>query len=130
FIRNTIDELLPNVPVNHTDLSIQFTKQNFQSQVRVVNLNADEARIYATIKNPNGQETTFELSKQTNQIFGGLFRTGVPGVYEIKITKQNMLGQQVSERTTYTTFSYSEEYNGFYDDVAMFEKMGEIAKNG
>ncbi|MBN3489893.1 VWA domain-containing protein [Acholeplasma equirhinis] len=131
FIRNTIDHLMPDIPMNDFDMTVQFTRQNFQSQMRVVNVTSEpDVRIYVSINNPQGVETSFELSKQSNALYGGLFKTEVPGIYEVTLTKQNNAGQVISTVTTYTAFSYSNEFNGFYDDIEMFDKMGEIARNG
>lgn len=130
FISNTVKALLPEVTLSSFDIHTHFTDLNYTSTVRITSNLAETDTVLATVTNPNGITSNIVLAKQSNSTVGGSFKTDIPGIYKLEIKKLNGQGTVISETVSYTTFSYSDEYDGFFDIESNFTMMRRISEIG
>lgn len=141
----TVDGFL----VDNSDGSITITNANYTRKLEVTYLtsDSDETEESTTSINLNvsiikglvGQSgskeiDSFELKSDTGVKFEKDFHTEDPGLYSIVITgtiiEKDGNGTQINQidvdKTSYTTFSYSDEYDTFYNLTEKINALGEV----
>lgn len=130
FIRGIVESVLPENQLEATDMSVGYIEENFDTDIRVrTNMN-DGDTIQAFVTTPDGENVRIPLSSISKTTFGGTFETNTPGVYQLDITKYDANGNMISSSRTYSTFSYSNEYNYSYDEETSIKILEQIASNG
>jgi hypothetical protein len=130
FIKNIIKGLLPEEPINNYDIFPKFTKNNFETDVTITSIFNDSETLIMDVTDPMGVKSRIDLVKQTSNTLTSQFETLIPGIYEVELTKLDQSGTVLSKNVTYTSFSYSKEFEGFYSDYEVFDAMKNLAQTG
>lgn len=129
FIINTVSSLLSKeINSNDGDITVSFAEDNYTSRAVISARLADDEIIVAQVETPDGNTVHLKLEQLTEATFAGTFRTEVPGVYALKITK--IVREAEEEYVFYTAFSYSKEYVAFADDSECFKFMESLSESG
>lgn len=130
FLNNVVNSLFPDLPIQQSDISVEFGRDNFTTEIQIgLDSASGGETVTAEVTAPGGGRQTIDLSRLSGTSFAGAFRTDRPGVYSV--TVRRMRGDTVlSEYTAFMTFSYSDEYNDFHDDTQCFTFMESIGEYG
>ena len=135
FVRNVITTLFSKNDIT-SKLGVDFLSKNYTTEM-TVSLSSSEGTVTsatAKVKVPNESGyTDLDSFVQVGNDFDGELETMKAGVYEIEVTKtveKTVDGQVVtttSTNTVYTTFSYSSEYNTFYNVKESLAVLSKVA---
>lgn len=130
FIRGMVESVLPTRDVSTSDMNVSFIDENSMTSVRIRSNIGEGEIIQAQLINPLGETTRVSLTSISKTTLSGIFDTKIPGVYELEVTKYDSQGNAVSFMTSYTTYTYSNEYVHEYNEEETISLMEEIAHNG
>lgn len=132
FLDNIINNIYPKGDVMDSDILVQFDKDNytFDLSATIGDESIEDYKLYANmIKPDNVNDFIGELVQNGNEFVSNSenpIETIQSGVYKIEIKKMDSNNQTVGDTTIYTSFSYSQEYNTFYDMQETLAKLGKI----
>lgn len=130
FIGNVVSTLFPLISAKSTDIKTEFLLDNYTTTLKITSLSNENDSINVTVTAPDGKTINGDVSRQSKSLFVAHITTSQKGIYTVEIVKKDRLGKKLSELTTYTSFSYSEEYTSFADESTTFAFMENIAKDG
>lgn len=130
LLKGIINGLLPDEVINSYDVHAKFIKDNFTTNVQVTSVFNEGEEVIMEVTNPLGETINIDLYRQTLNTLTSNFETKIPGLYQILITKLDANNNVISTHKTYTTFSYSKEYDAFYNDSEVFNYMKELTEYG
>ena len=129
FITNTVSSLLSKeLNKQGSDVSADFTNNNFTTEANVTARLEDGETLVAQIRKPDGTSSFLQLEQVTDTTFACSFTTDKAGIYTLCISKIGRNG--TTEYYSYTAFSYSKEYSALADDSACFAFMQNLSENG
>lgn len=124
FILNVVSGLFPKVPSNDYDaIRAEFVQDNFTTRVSITTDVATSA-ISAELISPDGSRRTLTIEKLSDRAFAGTFHMTQSGLYSV------VINNGTEQITTYTTFSYSSEYDVFIDETESFAFLESLSRNG
>ena len=134
ILMNIVNSLFPTKNIRPMDIDVALYEENYDTSMSVyTKLNKGE-RIELQITSPDGngdltQERTITPSEDEGYSRIS-FSITQPGVHRLTVKKRNENGDLLAETVLYKTFSYSEEYNMFYDPEDGKALLESIAVSG
>ena len=129
FINNTVSHLFSTVLQNEIDRgTVTFAHDNFTTTAEISFELAGNENLTAELQSPNGETASVSLTETSTNTFVASFTTDVAGVYTLRLKVASPSGQE--EYCSYTTFSYSSEYQAFANDSQCFQFMESLSQNG
>ncbi len=133
FLQNVISMLLPEDTIT-SSLIVEYEKRNYTTDFFVLadTANGDNAVFY-TLTTPDGKTYVNDdaLSIIGDDEFMGSLENKQEGLYKLYLELVDGQNKVIDEANVYFTFSYSQEYNTFYDgDLGLFEFVNSIAIAG
>lgn len=130
FIKNVIDYLITST-TTRLDMTVQFKRDNFTNIIEIATPSIGSyGKIKAKITYPDETIKEVELMQTSANVYTAeIPNYGMEGLYKIDITKS--IGTKVTKVSSFTVFSYSQEYDAFYDSKENFkfiEQMVEKSK--
>lgn len=122
---NIVSSLLPDKMIEKETIRTEFFSNNYSSTVKITSLMEDNELLNAEVTNPDGTTVAVELTNISGGVFTGEFETTTEGIYTIAINNDNS-----TVAYNYTSFSYSEEYNVFFDANDGFQFVDELSVLG
>ncbi len=129
FLKNVVDSLLPLVSTSAVDIKVDLSSNNFKTSMGVTST-SDNYTLEATLISPSGVSSSIALNQQTASYYGGSYSLSEAGIYTVNIKKIDTSGNVVAQVNEYQAFSYSEEYNGFYNESICYNLTRDIAMQG
>lgn len=128
FITNTVSSLFPKeTNQEYEDVRMEYIRNNFSAEVRIATDIASGETISAQLTAPNGTVSALQLQTVAEGLYSAIFNTDMQGVYTVTVTKS---GGEELKFSSFTAFSYSEEYNAFADDTGCFTFLETVSSNG
>ena len=129
LINNILRDLCPSENIRPQDIGVKITSENYSHRAMVTAELEEGQYIEFTVMNINGEEI-FTATATAAEAPRFLFEITEQGVYTIIARRNDADGTILSEYVCYTAFSYSQEYNTFYDRDAARERMEDLAMRG
>lgn len=128
FIKNVITDLLSTTTIR-TDMNVQFLRDNYKNIIEVKTPAVTGlGTVKANITYPNNETKTVDLKlTAANTYSAEIPNYGEEGLYKINIVKT--IGSRETIEYSFTTFSYSMEYDAFYDNDENYEFINKLCKN-
>ena len=121
IIMNIVNGLFPTKNIRPQSIDLDLHEQNYENQMSVYT-KVEESKgetIELEIASPdsNGALTEKRIVKPSDDTGYSRIQFSItqPGVHKLTVRKKNSAGEVVAETSIYKTFSYSKEYNMFYD---------------
>ena len=133
LINNIITALFPSENIQTSNIQVTLKEQNYKNQMNVFTQADPEDIVEIQIKPQFGSSPAQTITGPVSEGFGRFeFEVRDSDIYEITVLRKNMEGAVVENSTTvlHKAFSYSQEYNGFYDEEAATTFMEELALSG
>ncbi len=134
FVHNVVGVLFPTEDIRSKDINVQLKEDNYSTQLSIFTKVERDQTIEVTVTGPpsatNGIQTEQKFVATVDDYSRITFKNLQPGVHKIHIAKKDASGNVLSQYTTYRTFSYSAEYNMFFDPEECKLLLAELAQNG
>lgn len=139
FINNVVGDLFPTKNIHAQDIEVSLTEDNYTNSLSIYPTQYSEGDHFeVTITSPattEGGEETVQTLESEESSFGRKFSFAIKqaGIHTIVIRQLDKDGNPVvgvSDCVIYKTFSYSEEYNIFYDPLVYEQMLMELASEG
>lgn len=133
LVNNMITSLFPSENIQVSSIQVTLKEQNYGNQMNIFTQSDPEDTVEIRITPKFGQSAAQQITGSVVDGFGRFaFELRDPDVYEIVVVRRNAAGEVIAntETTLHKAFSYSQEYNPFYDaeDAAVF--MESLAQSG
>ncbi len=133
FLQNAISTLLPEETIT-SSLIVEYEKRNYTTDFFVLADTANgENAVFYTLTTPDGKTYVNDdaLRILGDDEFMGSLENKDAGLYKLYLELVDGQDKQLDEANVYFTFSYSQEYNTFYDgDLGLFDFVNSIAIAG
>ncbi|MBQ8719568.1 MAG: VWA domain-containing protein [Clostridia bacterium] len=135
LVNNIVMGLFPSESIRKSDIELEITSKNYTTQLSIFTELAEGNTLEVKVTSPS-PDGGFEpvVSTYTPGVGSTYSRINLviknPGMHEITVIKKDEVGNVVSDATIYKSFSYSEEYNTFFDNQASEQFMSDLAKSG
>ncbi len=129
LLENAVRSLLPQHDLRAYDVTVELTPDNYRTQVTIYTGMEEGQTLQLRVTDPSGTETLYDGGTYQNYGRTNIF-TMEEGLYTIVVEKLDAEGTVISSYTTYTTFSYSKEYNMFRDSGEGVQLMADLAESG
>ena len=128
FIKNVITDLLSSTTIR-TDMNVQFHRDNYKNIIEVKTPAVTGlGTVKASITYPNSETKIVDLKLTANNTYTAeIPNYGEEGLYKINIIKT--IGSRETIEYSFTTFSYSIEYDAFYDNNENYDFINQLCKN-
>ena len=134
IVNNIIISLFPTEDISVTDLQVTLKEKNYGNQMNIFGDAAPEDTLEITVtpKFGDGQPLTISGVSAAEGFSRVSFEIRDPGVYEVNVVRKDAEGNLVanSSTTIHKAFSYSQEYNMFYDEEKATVFMADVAEAG
>ena len=134
IVNNIIISLFPTEDISVTDLQVTLKEKNYGNQMNIFGDAAPEDTLEITVTPKFGDGEPFVISGvSAAEGFSRVsFEIKDPGVYEVNVVRKDAEGNLVanSSTTIHKAFSYSQEYNMFYDAEKASLFMADVAEAG
>ena len=134
IINNIIVSLFPTEDISVTDLQVSLKEKNYGNQMNIFGDAAPDNTLDITVTPKFGDGKPFVISGvSAAEGFSRVsFEIRDPGVYEVNVVRKDAEGNPVanSSTTIHKAFSYSQEYNMFYDEEKASVFMADVAEAG
>lgn len=128
FMENVIKSLLPSLSTSASDITVDFNTINQMTSIGITN-RYEDYKLEVSVISPSGTITKLSLEQQTASYYGTNYTMSEAGIYTLNIKRLDSNGSTVSEVNEYQSYSYSEEYNGFYNESICYNLTRDIAMN-
>ena len=130
---NIINGLFPTKDIRPQSIDVELHEQNYTTQMSVYTKMAEGETIELEIASPdsNGDLTNKRTITPSEDGYSRItFAITDSGVHKLTVKKKDATGKVLAETTMYKAFSYSQEYNMFYDPEVGEELMTTMAISG
>ncbi len=119
IIMNIINGLFPTKNIRPQSIDLEIREQNYDNQMSVYTDLEKGETIELEILSPDKTGELTEKRVITPSDDTGYSRLSFsimqPGVHKLTVIKRDSAGEVIAQTSMYKTFSYSQEYNMFYD---------------
>ena len=134
LIMNIINSLFPTKSIRVQDMEIVLQEGNYDLNMSVYTKLQKDEKIELEITSPNASGALTETRTITPSAEDGYsrieFSITQPGVHRLTVKKLDAQGNVLATASMYKAFSYSEEYNMFYDAEEGETLMTDLAAGG
>ena len=132
LVNNMVAAVFPTSNIRTTDIDLSLKEENYTNRLNIyTTVNAEEELVEVVINPTFASAEPMTLYPSAEDGFGRIsFVITNPGVYEITVNKKTADGRLISTNTVYKAFSYSKEYDMFFDSEEKAEFLAELAKDG
>jgi len=115
FLLNVIRSLMSTSSMEEAEIGVRFNTRNLTTGVEIVANVAPGQTIVAELTNPLGERIMLDLERREDGAFIAIFEKETSGIYRLMVTTREANGELVSFVNTFVAFSYSDEYNMFWN---------------
>ena len=116
LLRGMIQSLMPNEDISPTGIAVSYNGNNVKTEINVSTNLTDGEFIEISILCPSDiGESIQKFSNIQDENVSVTFNATTPGVYRIIVQKKDASGFVIAEEYVYKAFSYSKEYDVYYD---------------
>ena len=116
LLRGMIQSLMPNEDISPTEITVSYNGNNVKTEINVSTTLTDGEFIEISILCPSDiGESIQKFSNIQVENVSVTFNAITPGVYRIIVQKKDASGFVIAEEYVYKAFSYSKEYDVYYD---------------
>ncbi|MDE7164702.1 MAG: VWA domain-containing protein [Clostridiales bacterium] len=135
LIRNMIKTLMPTRSIHAQDIDVGFEEDNYTTNISVFTTisKGEKLRVSIAPLSENGiDDVQEEILTPDAQSGYSRIRVAItkPGVHKVVVNKLDAQNNVIGSYAAYRAFSYSKEYDLFYDADAAETVMKEIAELG
>ena len=134
IINNIVGGLFPMNDIRPQEIDVKIAEDNYTTQLSIFTDVAETETIEVTIESPAAEgETENSIQKiiATSIDYSRIsFEITQPGLHRILVEKKDSFGNVIAKYQTYKTFSYSKEYDAFYDVTKAEDLMKTLAVSG
>ena len=131
IINNMIAAAFPTESIRTTDIALSIKEDNYSNRMNIYTDVEDGEFIEVNVLPRYADAEPITLFPSSEEGFGrASFVITKPGVYEITVNKKAEDGRLISSCTTYKAFSYSKEYDLFFDNEEKAAFMAELSEDG
>ena len=131
LINNMVAAMFPTESIRTTDISASLKEENYTNRLNIYTDVAEGETIEVLVNPTFAEAEPMTLYPSAEDGFGRVsFVITNPGIYEITVNKKSADGRIVSSKTVYKAFSYSKEYDMFFDSEEKAEFLVELAEDG
>jgi hypothetical protein len=127
LINNIVSNLFPTYSIRPNDFEILIKGDNYRHTVTVITDLEDGEYVELSVRGEDGVQV-FTSDATGNNKFS--FSITSAGIHVITVQKKDASGTVLAESVYYKAFSYSKEYDKFYDRESAAENLANIAKSG
>jgi len=130
---NIINNLFPTKNIRPQSIDVELHEQNYTTQMSVYTKMQEGETIELEIISPDahGDLTNKRTITPSADSYSRItFAITEPGVHKLIVKKKDATGKVIADATMYKTFSYSQEYNMFYDPEVGEELLTSLAISG
>lgn len=131
LINNMITAVFPTYNIRVSDIDLSLKEDNYGNRLNIYTEVGEEESVEVTITPIYPKGEALVLYPSAADGYGRVsFAITEPGIYEIKVSKLSVDGRLISENKIHKAFSYSKEYDIFFDKEEKAEFMAELAAQG
>jgi hypothetical protein len=133
LVNNMITALFPSENIQVSNIQVTLKEQNYGNQMNIFTQSEPEDTVEIRVTPKFGQSPAQLITGSVTDGFGRFsFELRDPDIYEIVVLRKNAKGEVIAntETTLHKAFSYSQEYNGFYDADLAASFMESLASSG
>ena len=131
LINNMITAVFPTSSIRVSDIDLSLKEENYSNRLNIYTDVAEGEMIEVIVTPTFAQAETLTLYPTAADGFGRVtFTITNPGVYEITVNKKSADGRLISTNTVHKAFSYSKEYDIFFDPEEKAAFLAELAEDG
>ena len=127
LINNIVNNLFPTCNIRPNDFEILIKGDNYRHTVTVITDLEDGEYVELSVRGKDGVQV-FTADATIGTRFS--FNITSAGIHMITVQKKDSSGNLLSESVYYKAFSYSKEYDVFYDRESAAKNLENIAKSG
>lgn len=133
IVNNIVNGLFPMENIHPQEIELKVDEDNYTTNMSVFTEVAETEKIKVTVTGPipEGEEEPFskEIVADWTNYSRINFDVKTPGMYTILVQKIDSLGNVIAETKTYRAFSYSQEYDMFYNEEECKLFLDNLATN-
>jgi len=134
IVTNIINGLFPTRNIRPQDMDVVLQEENYNTNMSIYTQMEEGETIELDITSPNesgtGTETRTIKPRPEDGYSRISFTIKEPGVHLLTVKKRDSKGVLISQVQMYKTFSYSQEYNMFFDETQGEGLMETLAISG
>ena len=133
LVNNIINALFPSENIQTSSIQVTLKEQNYKNQMNIFTQADPEDVVEIQILPKFGSSAAQTITGSVLDGFGRFeFEVRDSDIYEITVLRKRADGTVVenSETVVHKAFSYSQEYNGFYDEESAKSFMETLALSG
>ncbi len=134
IVTNIVNGLFPTQNIRPQDMDVVLQEENYNTNMSIYTQMEEGETIELDITSPTGNGTEKETRTIKPRPEDGYSRISFtikdPGVHLLTVKKRDSKGVLVSQVQMYKTFSYSQEYNMFFDETQGATLMETLAISG
>ena len=129
LVNNMVTAIFPRESVRYNDMELVLEGTNYTTNLSIFTQMDEGDTIEVTITSPQPGNDEWITVLQADHLNYSRMRFSIktPGLHTITAVKKNAEDIILSENTTYKSFSYSKEYDVFYDADAAAQLAASIA---
>ena len=129
---NMVEALYPTENIQIPSIRLTLKEQNYRSELNIfADADPTDTISVEVISRFNSDIPTQVLYPSSSEEFGKVdIEIKDPGVYEIRVMRQDIEGNLLAQHSIYKSFSYSAEYNIITDTTTYAQKLSAIAEAG
>lgn len=135
FLSNVVKTLFPLEDIRAKNVEVEIKEDNYTTQLSIYTSLQEGETLTVKVTSPQSADDieppvqTFTAGAKDS--YSRLTFTNIlPGVYEITIEKKDAQGNVTGQYSGYKTFSYSKEFNVFFDPIECQNFVDELAQYG
>ena len=134
IVTNIVNGLFPTQNIRPQDMDVVLQEENYNTNMSIYTHMEEGETIELDITSPNESGTGTETRTVKPRPEDGYSRISFtikdPGVHLLTVKKRDSRGVLISQVQMYKTFSYSQEYNMFFDETQGEALMETLAISG
>jgi hypothetical protein len=134
IVTNIVNGLFPTQNIRPQDMDVVLQEENYNTNMSIYTHMEEGETIELDITSPSqegsGKETTTIKPRPEDGYSRISFSIKQPGVHLLTVKKRDAKGVLISQVQMYKTFSYSQEYNMFFDETEGASLMETLAISG
>ncbi|MBQ8380421.1 MAG: VWA domain-containing protein [Clostridia bacterium] len=131
LVNNMVASLFPTESIRTTDIDLSLKEENYTNRLNIYT-DVAEGELIEVVVNPTFADAEpMTLYPSAADGFGRVsFVITKPGIYEITVSKKTEDGRLISSNTICKAFSYSKEYDMFFDSEEKADFLSQLAADG
>ena len=134
LVNNMASALLPTVNIHPQDMDVGFAEDNYTTNISIYTSlqEGEKLQIAISALSSEGEDEGDRIINPEAQDGYSRIRVPItePGVYKITVNKTDASGNVIATCFAYRAFSYSKEYDTFYDRTEAKDFMVNLADLG